>query len=212
MLFLLFGSSGAGKTTALRALRDRVAGLAVHDFDEVGVPPGADLSWRHRTNEAWVRRGLDYQREGVDLLLAGQTPLGEVLAAPSATALEAVSACLLDCDDETRLSRLEDRGPDWLARVGGDMQPHLGWATWLRGHAADPAHRPEVIRRPDPASDMRWARWSTWRAGDPRWRVPTIDTSRSGVEQVAARLADWIEGERALLRAGSHPLAPLREA
>lgn len=74
MLFLLFGSSGAGKSFALDELRGRIARLAVHDFDEVGVPPGADTAWRHRANEQWVRRALDYQAAGTDVLLAGQTP------------------------------------------------------------------------------------------------------------------------------------------
>jgi len=54
VLFLLFGSSAAGKTFALNVLRDRVPDLAIHDFDEIGVPSGADTPWRHRANEAWV--------------------------------------------------------------------------------------------------------------------------------------------------------------
>jgi hypothetical protein len=72
MLFLLFGSSAAGKTFALDALRSRVADLAIHEFDEIGVPPGADTAWRHRADERWVRRALDYQGEGTDLLVAGR--------------------------------------------------------------------------------------------------------------------------------------------
>jgi hypothetical protein len=44
MFFLLFGSSAAGKTVALNAPRSRVSGLEVHDFDEIGVPPGADTA------------------------------------------------------------------------------------------------------------------------------------------------------------------------
>ena len=76
MLFLLFGSSAAGKTFVLNELRGRIASLAIHDFDEIGVPAGADTAWRHRANEQWVRRALDYQADGTDLLLAGQTPFG----------------------------------------------------------------------------------------------------------------------------------------
>jgi hypothetical protein len=34
-----------------------------------------------------------------------------------------------------------------------------------------------------------------------------VDTSALLVEQVAARLVEWIEEEWALVRAGSHPLA-----
>src|SRR5690242_17082835 len=98
MLFLVFGSSGAGQTVALHAPRGRVAGVELHDFDELGVPRGADLAWRHRANERRVQRALRVQGESTDVLLAGQTSFGELLASPSAPALDGVAACLLDCD------------------------------------------------------------------------------------------------------------------
>lgn len=206
MLFLLFGSSAAGKTFVLDALRGRIGDLAVHDFDEIDVPPDADTAWRHRANEQWVLWALDYQREGTDLLLAGQTPFGELLAAPSASRLEAISACLVDCDDETRIARLRARGPEWFARTGGDLQDYLNWAAWMRHHAADPSWQTEVIRHEATLDEMRWSRWAGWRAGDPRWRVRVIDTSALPVEEVAGELAEWINDERALLRSGAHPL------
>lgn len=207
MLFLLFGSSCAGKTFALRELRGRVGGLAIHDFDEIGVPAGADTGWRHRANERWLRRALDHQAEGVDVLLAGQTPLGELLATPSASRLKAVSACLIDCDDETRLARLRARGPEWLERTGGHVQAYLDWAAWMREHAADPTSRAEVIRDETTLHEMCWSRWSSWRADDPRWRVRVIDTSVLPVEDVARDLVDWIAEERELFRSGAHPLS-----
>jgi hypothetical protein len=110
-LLLLFGASGAGKTFALDPLRELLPALAIHDFDEIGVPAGADTGWRQRSNEAWIRRALDDQAHGVDFVLAGQTPFGELLASPSAPLLEAISGCLIDCDDETRHARLRARGP-----------------------------------------------------------------------------------------------------
>lgn len=207
MLFLLFGSSAAGKTSALGPLRGRVANLAVHDFDEIRIPPGADTAWRHRANEEWLRRALDYQAEGTDLLLAGQTPFGELLAAPSASRLDAISGCLIDCDDATRMARLRARGPEWLERTGGELQDYLNWAAWMREHAADPSARAEVIRHESTANEMSWRRWSDWHAGDPRWRVRVIDTSALPVEGVAAELVEWIREERALLRSGEHPLS-----
>jgi ABC-type taurine transport system ATPase subunit len=42
VLFVVFGSSGAGKTSAMNALRDRVSDLALHDFDEIDVPQGGN--------------------------------------------------------------------------------------------------------------------------------------------------------------------------
>jgi hypothetical protein len=175
--------------------------MAIHDFDEIGVPPGADTAWRHRANEAWVRRALDHQSQGIDFLLAGQSPLGELLAAPSTPLLNGISACLIDCDDETRTARLHARGPEWLASTGAELQSHLNWAEWLRRHAADPSWNTDVIRHPDTDGEMRWERWSGWQAGDPRWNVRVIDTSSHPVAQVAAELAAWIAEETGRVRA-----------
>jgi hypothetical protein len=105
-LFLLFGASRSGKTTLVDALRGCAPTLACHDFDEVGVPRRPTIAWRQRILEQWVRRAIALQRDGVDLLLAGQSPLGELVAVPSACELDGHAACLLDCDDETRATRL----------------------------------------------------------------------------------------------------------
>jgi hypothetical protein len=207
VLFLLFGSSASGKTFVLNEMRGRVTNLAAHDFDEIGVPAGADAAWRHRANERWVCRATEYQAEGTDLLLAGQTPFGELLAAPSASRLEAISACLLDCDDATRVARLRNRGPEWFARTGGDLEAYLNWAAWMRRHAADPSARTEVIQVEATLNEMHWSRWSGWHANDPRWRVRVIDTSALPVEDVARELIEWIDEERELFRSGAHPLA-----
>jgi len=192
VLFLLFGSSGSGKTFVLDAARERMPGLATHDFDEIGVPRGADTAWRHRADEKWVRRALDYEVEGTDLLLAGQTPFGELLATPSAPRLEAISACLLDCDDETRLARVRARGPEWIARTAGDLDDYLRWAEWMRRHARDPRWRTDVIRHETTEEEMAWSRWSEWDADDRRWRVHVIDTSALSVDEVAEKLVDSI--------------------
>jgi hypothetical protein len=171
VLFVLFGSSCSGKSYALGRLRGRLPSLAVHDFDEFGVPPEPDIAWRHHSNELWVRRALEYEAGGIDLLLAGQTPVGELLAAPSAPLLDGVSACLLDCDDETRLARLGDRPRASWSGSPERWDELLSWAAWMREHAADPL-----------------------------LRVRVIDTSQASVEHVAGELASWIEDERALVQ------------
>lgn len=206
MLWLLFGSSAAGKTFALNAVRARTPRhLAIHDFDEIGIPPYPTRRFRHEANETWVRMALDYQAQGFDLLLAGQTPFGELLATPSAPLLDGLSACLLDCDDTTRASRLRERGPEWWAKQAGDLTDYLNWAAWMRRHVEDPRWMPEVMKE-DGSPEMRWERWTDWRAGDPRWCIRVIDTSNTPVERVADALWAWIEEERALVDAGTHPL------
>lgn len=84
MLLKLKGSSRSGKTTlAAVAVAHLSDGIVVHDFDEIGVPSKFPRGGRSQANEAWVRRAIDYQRQGLDLL-TGQSPLGETLATPSA--------------------------------------------------------------------------------------------------------------------------------
>jgi hypothetical protein len=197
VLFLLFGSSGVGKTAVVGAVRARKPSrLAVHEFDELHVPVGADTAWRQRANEAWVRRALAYQARGLDLLLAGQTPFGELLATPSAPHLAGISACLLDCDETTQRARLRKRGDGWRAPTGGTVQDYVNWAAWMRQHAADPRARPEVITS-GAAPGQRWERWSDWATGDPRWRVRVIDSTVATIEEIADTVLDWVEEERA---------------
>jgi hypothetical protein len=205
MLFNVTGSSCSGKSTLAGALADRIPGLAVHDFDEVGVPEGADRRWRHRTTEWWVRRALEYQERGVDLLLAGQSPLGEVLAVPSAPLLDGIAVCLIDVADEVRRDRLTARDGDRLdaAAVGA----YLGWAAWHRGHAGDPRYRPDVITE-DSGPDMAWHRWTGWTAGDPRWSCHLLDTTDRPVADSADLLERWVAEQRAAHRSGRLGLLP----
>jgi len=216
VLFLLFGSSASGKTTLVHDVLPLVANVEGHDFDEIHPPPGADTAWRHRAYREWIDRALTLQEQGIDLLLCGQTPFGELLAAPNASHLEAISACLIDCDDVIRASRLEERGDLWFDRTAGPLiasftwpgwvQEHLNWTEWLRRHAKDPTWMPHVIRIPETEHEMDWGRWSEWRTGDPRWRVHVIDTSSTPRAHAATALAKWIKEERELHRAGHHPL------
>lgn len=193
VLFTIAGSSCSGKTTAAQACAG-VRGLVVHDFDEIGVPGTADVGWRQRSMERWLRRVLRYQDEGVDVLLLGQSPVGEVLAAPSATHLDGIAACLLDVADGERLRRLERRDPGrWRADA---RRAFIGWARWHRGHAADPGYRPAVITSGG-WRQMAWQRWSGWIRGDPRWVVTVVDTTGRSVAESSAELQRWVAAVRA---------------
>lgn len=76
---------------------------------------------------------------------------------------------------------------------------------WHRAHAADPQHRPDVLRTGGwPA--MRWDRWSAWTAADPRWRVTTLDTTTAGADRTRQQLRAWVEDSRGARDAGTAPL------
>jgi hypothetical protein len=203
VLFKLTGSACSGKNT-LAAGCSGIADLAVHDFDEVGVPSNADACWRQRALEDWIQRALGYQRDGRSLLLTGQSPLGEVLACPSAPLLDGIAVCLIDVDDHERLARLELRDGDrWdeCAKLA-----FLGWAQWHREHAVDPRARPGVITEQG-WEQMRWDRWLDWSRDDPRWSTSVISSSRRPVGEVVCDLENWIHHTQRLLETGELPLA-----
>jgi hypothetical protein len=203
MLLKLTGSSCSGKTTLACAAADRLAQIAVHDFDELGVSEGADRNWRHRMTEMWVRRALEYQDRGIDLLLSGQSPLGEVLAAPSAPLLDGIAVCLVDVDDPVRRARLTERDAGrWDSQA---IDAFLGWAEWHRKHAVDPSHRPGVIID-DGWPEMVWRRWTGWNAGDVRWRTQLLDTTDRPVTESVEQVEQWITEQRNTLQASQLPL------
>lgn len=198
VLFTIAGSSCSGKTTAARACAS-LGGLVVHDFDEIGVPSTADVGWRQRSLDRWLRRVLSYQNEGVDVMLLGQSPLGEVLASPSATHLDGVAACLLDVADDERLRRLEhrDRGK-WQ---GDAQRAFVDWARWHRGHATDPRYQQQVITSGG-WPEMAWERWKDWTRDDPRWAVTVVDTTGRTVEESSTELQRWVTAVRADVATG----------
>ncbi|MDQ3611149.1 MAG: AAA family ATPase [Actinomycetota bacterium] len=191
MLLLLTGTSASGKTTLARRLPP-MPDLEVHDFDEIGVPEVFPPHWRNRANEDWLQRALTLQHQGKDLLLTGQTPLGEALATPSAERLTGLSVCLIDCSDEDRIARLHLRD--------GGMDPNLvsamvTWADWMRLHHQDPQYEQHVIVDGS-WPQMRWDRWTSWTRDDPRWRAEVINTSTFDLDGATTRLAEWITIQR----------------
>ena len=197
LLLLVTGASCAGKTTAIESLRSRTLDIEVHDFDEVGLPSNADKPWRRNANEAWVRHAISADRP---VVLAGQSPFGEILAAPSATSVDGVAGCLFDCNDWVRVERLVARG-----RPPAD-QHQLSWAAWHRLHSCDPQWEQHVIKAPQ-AAEARWYRWDRWQRGDPRWQFDVVDTSSLTPAACTDWLAAWIARQIEMVRSGQLPLS-----
>ncbi|MCK6066110.1 MULTISPECIES: hypothetical protein [Microbacterium] len=200
MLLLVTGASAAGKSTTLAALADAARGLPLEcaEFDSVGVPPDADTAWRHAAVEQWVQRAVSLQTSGVHLVLFGQVPMGELLAAPSADRLDAIEVCLLHCSAAVRAERLRRRG-----YAEADIVHHIRFGEWFLRHTLDPADGAEVIRL-DNATGMRWGRWADWSKGDPRWAAEVIGTDALQPREVATRVEAWVR--EAVTRARPSPL------
>lgn len=188
MFLLVTGASGAGKSTARRAIASRVAdeieSVELHDVVEVPALP--TLAWRQQATEAVVRRAIRLEAQGRHLLLSGDPVApGEVLAAPSADQLSGVAACLLDVNADAQAGRLAGRGDDPTL-----LPAHLAFADWMRRHARDPRHMPHVLTAGGWEA-MHWERWTDIDPTDGRWAVEIIDTSEMPPEAVAAELLAW---------------------
>lgn len=189
MFFLVSGAAAAGKSTVVRLLAPRLKKVECHDADEKRVH---DEYTRCSTLEEWIGLALDAQEAGRDFLLASHSPLGELLACPSAPNLDGIAACLLDCSDTARITRMRERGinPKWPP-----TQHVLNWAAWHRVHAWDPQWEPHVIDGNGPPSHA-YERWKRWTQDDERWRVTVIDTTNARVAETVDKVAAWIEEER----------------
>ena len=189
MLYLISGAGASGKKTIARALAERITNLeAHHDNERLSRTGGERLS----NLELWIEDALRLEGEGIDLVLASQSPLGEVLASPRAVELEGIAACLLDCHDYVRLERWVKRGihPDWP--VGMD---HFSWAVFHRMHAQDPQWEQRVLCSHE-FEESVWSRWTRWQKDDPRWHVLVHDSSEEDVGTTTRIISDWVRAVR----------------
>lgn len=209
MFLLVTGASGAGKSTARRS----VVGVLPSDIvcvelrDVTSVPSFPTLEWRHRATEAAVQRALQLQAEGRHLLLSGDpVAAGEVLAAPSASSLDAVAVCLLDVSADAQTDRLTRRGDDPAL-----FEHHHAFADWMRGHARDPRYMPHVLTT-NGWEAMRWERLIGIDPSEVSWRMEIVDTSHQSPAQVAARIVTWcrraLAGQAPTLTARTGPTSP----
>jgi hypothetical protein len=189
MFFLVSGAAAAGKSTVVKHISSRLERLVSHDADERVV---MDEYGRCQQLEEWVQLALHFQQDGRDFLLATHSPLGELIACPSAIKLAGISAILLDCSDIERIQRMRKRGidPRWPP-----TQDVLNWAAWHRMHAWDPQWEQHVIVGNGPA-EHSYDCWVHWQQNDERWYVTLLDTTGIDIEQVIDHVAAWIQAER----------------
>lgn len=188
MFLLVSGGAAAGKSTAAKNLSSRFKNLVCHDADEMKIK---DEFTRCQQLEEWIQLALNHQREGQNFLLTSHSPLGELLACPSARKLVGISACLLDCSDPIRIQRMRERGldPRWPP-----TQDVLNWASWHRMHAWDPQWEQRVIIGNGPATHS-YDCWIQWKQFDPRWQIKVIDTTFMNIEHVLANVTEWVSTE-----------------
>jgi len=186
MFFLISGAAASGKSTMARLLKEQLHNVECHDYDERTAATAFDRC--RILEDEWIREALAAQSEGKDFLLSTHSPLGELLAAPSAVCLDGISCCLLDCHDFERVRRYRGRPglEDWPLSQGT-----LSWASWMRLLASDPQWEQHVIVNSSQPG-FEWKRWTNWAGGDKRWRIGIIDSTDRAKEETLALLLDWI--------------------
>lgn len=182
-LYFIGGASGSGKTSIMNELQKIVGKTAVYDFDDIGVPEGADKKWRQESTEKWLHKLLSADQ---DAYLLGQIVLGEILACPSAHKLGKVNFYLLDVSDFERIKRLKQR-----STYGAD-QNMLNWAAWLRMHHQDPQWAQHVLKE-DCWNGLDFSSWDHLKNWDSKANIKFLDTTNLSIKSVASNVASWIK-------------------
>jgi len=185
VFLLITGASGVGKSTVRSIVAAELAPEVecVELAELVPLPAAVTKMWRQQAAEAAVRRAVELQSSGRHLMLAGDpVPAIEIIAAPSATQLDAVAVCLLDASAEAQAARLNARGDDPTL-----LAHHQAFAEWMRAQASDPLHMPHVVSEQG-WSEMQWQRLERFSAD---WTMHTVDTSELSRTEVADAVMEW---------------------
>ena len=186
-LYFIGGASGSGKTAIMPELLKILGNeIKVYDFDDIGVPEGADKKWRQESTEKWLQKIL---ADGKDACLLGQIVLGEIIACPSAKKLEGINFCLLDVSDFERIQRLKKRNT-----YGAD-QNMLNWSAWLRVHHQDPQWTQRVIKD-DSWDGLDFSILESLKTWEPTADIHILDTTGLNIKTVAISVSQWVKAEK----------------
>ncbi|NLS02808.1 hypothetical protein HGP14_05405 [Rhizobium sp. P32RR-XVIII] len=140
-LVVLTGASGSGKTAIAKAVDLRHSEeFDVRYFDSIGVPPveemiaehGSPAGWQYAMTVEWMTRLAAEMQPERPALFEGQMRLAFLKDAAATAGIDCLPI-LVDCDDETRRTRLiVDRSQPEIA--GADM---MNWAAYLRREAEE---------------------------------------------------------------------------
>jgi len=189
MLYILSGAAASGKSTMIKLLKQELKNTECYDYDDIPVKNAEE---RCLAAEEWIKRAIKAQNEGKDFILATHSPLGELLACPSAIELDGISPCLLDCNDFVRAERYRNRRQfeEWPL-----CQDTLCWAVYHRMHASEPDWEQRIIVNKEISGHV-WDRWTGWKKGDKRWDVKIIDNSFLADEDTFSILLEWVKTKK----------------
>ena len=135
-LLCITGASGAGKTTVLHALRDKIEARALPTlaFDSLGVPSDDEMhaawesprGWQKAMTYHWVYTAKHIYRTHPLVVIEGSFDPQYAIAACSAHRVQRFAVVLLHTDAAVRRERLAKRGQAEL-----DNTEMTSWASYL---------------------------------------------------------------------------------
>lgn len=127
-IYFVSGVSGVGKTSVMEHLKLLLPtrSFEVHDFDERGVPAGADHVWRINETKYWIGLGQQKAEQGIGFVVCGIANPDEIAEMQNNFPAIKVEIILLDADDDVIEQRL--RGRNQNADVKADLERVVGSA------------------------------------------------------------------------------------
>lgn len=109
-IYFISGVCGVGKSAIIPHLKNLLSHekYDVRDFDERGVPDGADSEWRKSEIKKWLEIGTGSAERGVSTIICGFAKMVDFEGLTSGNTPE-IEVVLLDADAETIRKRLTGR-------------------------------------------------------------------------------------------------------
>lgn len=132
-LVVLTGASGAGKSTIVPLLIERLAGTCVvFDVDWLIDPlreasPDRGIEWG-AFRDAWLHVAAGLAQNRMPTMLVGPFIPEHLETLPGRELLGEIAYGVLDCADDVRRTRIEAR-PSWRLR---DIDEQVAFGAWLR--------------------------------------------------------------------------------
>lgn len=123
-IYFITGVCGVGKTSIIPFLKKTLSSqFVVHDFDEEGVPNGADREWRLAQTRQWIAKGTKNAKGAKITVICGFSRPSEIQKMKNT--LVGIGFVLLDANKSVIKKRLQQRYKSKesrakLKRVSGD--------------------------------------------------------------------------------------------
>jgi len=130
-IWFVSGVSGVGKTSVIPYLKSLLPlGYEIHDFDEGGVPAGADYKWRIDRTKEWIRFGDCKLADDITIIVCGIANPEEIEVIKKDFPNLDIVVILLDGEVEVIEQRFRDRNKDKkvennLKRVVGSVDKFI---------------------------------------------------------------------------------------